>query len=319
MRNLKTWTKALKVGALSSAAAIMVAVAGGAQAQDPIDVGVLVFDYTVPYFTPMIAGEEQAGKDLGATLDMQDGKGDLANQIAIIQQFIAQGKKALVVTASDSEGIAPIIRAANQAGIPVIANNTVIVGAESITYVGSDNVTYGRYLGKAACQLLNGKGKVAVIMGVLGSSPQFDRKKGLEDEIKENCPGLEVIQEVAANWDNAQALAAGQDILNRYGKGEIDAIIGQGPETVAPARWAEENGRGEVKFIVGDIPVAVADAIKAGYVDAAVWQDPYVQGYRSVQHAINAVNGKKDEIPQPQDYTGNEVITSENIAKIKPY
>lgn len=314
MRHLKTWTKAF-----SLAAAILGGVGVSAHAQEPVDVGVLVFDFTVPYFTPMIAGEEQAGKDLGAKLDIQDGKGDLANQIAIIQQFIAQGKKALVVTASDSEGIAPVIRAANQAGIPVIANNTAIVGAESVTYVGSDNVTYGRYLGKAACQLLNGKGKVALIMGVLGSSPQFDRKKGLDAEIKENCPGLQVLQEVAANWDNAQALAAGQDILNRYGKGDIDAIIGQGPETIAPARWAKENGRGEVKFIVGDVPVAVADAIKAGYVDAAVWQDPYAQGYRSVQHAVNWANGKKDEVPQPQDYTGNEVITSQNIDKIKPY
>lgn len=319
MRYLKAWTKLLKIGVLSSIAAFIFGAGSAAQAQDVPDIGVLVYNYTVPYFTPMIAGEEQAGKDFGVKLDMQDGKGDLATQIAIVQQFISQGKKALVLTASDSEGIAPIVRIANQAGIPVIANNTVIVGAESVTYVGSDNVTYGRYLGKAACQLLNGKGKVAVIMGILGSSPQFDRKKGLDDEIKENCPGLEVIQEVAANWDNAQALAAGQDILNRYGKGEIDAIIGQGPETVAPARWAKENGRGEVKFIVGDIPVAVADAMKAGHVDAAVWQDPYLQGYRSVQDAVNWLNGKKSEVPQPNDYTGNEVITRDNLAKIKPY
>lgn len=316
MRCLKTWKKLLKASLLSSA---VLAAGSAAQAQDQPEIGVLVYSYTVPYFAPMIAGEEQAGKDFGAKLDMQDGKGDIGTQVAIVQQFIAQGKKALVLTASDSEGIAPIVRAANEAGIPVIANNTVIVGAESVTYVGSDNVTYGHYLGKAACQLLNGKGKVAVIMGILGSSPQFDRKKGLDDEIKANCPGIEVVQEVSANWDNAQALAAGQDILNRYGKGEIDAIIGQGPETVAPARWAKENGRDDVKFIVGDIPVAVADAMKAGYVDAAVWQDPYVQGYRSVQHAVNWLNGKKGEVPQPNDYTGNEVVTKENIDKIKPY
>lgn len=318
MRSIRKLGEAFKAPAFVLAAVVF---AGGspAKAEDPLNIGVLVFDYTVPYFTPMIAGEEQAGKEAGVKLDMQDGKGDLATQISIIQQFIAQGKKALVITASDSDGIAPVVRAANQAGIPVIANQTVIKGADSVTYVGSDNVTYGRYLGKAACQLLGGKGKVAVIMGVLGSSPQFDRKTGLDLEIKENCPGLEVLQETSANWDNAQALAAGQDILNRYGKGQIDAIIGQGPETIAPARWAKENGRGEVKFVVGDVPVAVSEAIKAGYVDAAVWQDPFVQGYRSVQHAVNWVQGKKDAVPRPQDYTGNEVITRENLASVKPY
>jgi ABC-type sugar transport system substrate-binding protein len=320
MYSQKNRIDALRRGLLLSATAAVVALAAGiAKADEPLNIGVLVFDYTIPYFTPMIAGEEQAGKDFKVKLDMQDGKTDLATQIAVVQQFIAQHKDALVITASDSKGIAPVVRAANQAGIPVIANNTVIVGADSITYVGSDNVTYGRYLGKAACKLLNGKGNVAVIMGILGSSPQFDRKTGLEAEIKENCPGLKVIQEVTANWDNAQALAAGQDILNRFGKGQIDAIIGQGPETIAPARWAKENGRSDVKFIVGDVPVAVAAAIKAGYVDAAVWQDPYVQGYRSVQHAANWVRGKKADVPQPKDYTGNEVITKDNIDSIKPY
>jgi ABC-type sugar transport system substrate-binding protein len=309
--------KSLKNACL--AGAMLLPIAMIAKADEQHTVGVMVYDATVPYFSPLIAGAEQAGKDLGVKIDIQDGKGDLAQQIAVVQQFIAQGTSAMVLAASDSKGIAPVVRLANEAKIPVIATTTVIDGADSVTYVGSDDTNYGRYLGKAACQLLNGKGKIAVIMGILGSSPQFNRKDGLDAELSENCPGVTVVQEITANWDNAQALAAGQDLLNRFGKDGLDAIVGQGPETVAPARWAEENGYGNVRFIVGDIPKAVADAVKAGFVDAAVWQDPYKQGYRSVEDAVKVLNGHEDQVKKPYDYTPNEVISKDNIETVKPY
>lgn len=284
-----------------------------------LQIGALVYDTTIPYFTPMIDGENQAAKDLNSKIDVQNGQSDLSKEIAIIQQFISQGKDVMVVTASDSKGIAPIIKVANQAGIPVIANNTVIIGAESVTYVGSDNVTYGRTLAKAACGLLKGHGKVAVIEGVLGSSPQFDRKAGIEAEFAEKCPGVTILADQTANWDNAQALSVGQDFLNKYGPGKIDAIIDEGPEGVAPARWAHQNGRDDVKWILGDVPKAVAAAIRDGYVAAAVWQDPKEQGYKSVENAVNWVRGNKDKVPQPRDYSGNLVIDSTNIDTVKPY
>ncbi|MGD0187849.1 MAG: sugar ABC transporter substrate-binding protein [Roseiarcus sp.] len=284
-----------------------------------LQIGALVYDTTIPYFTPMIDGENQAAKDLNSKIDVQNGQSDLSKEIAIIQQFISQGKDVMVVTASDSKGIAPIIKVANQAGIPVIANNTVIIGAESVTYVGSDNVTYGRTLAKAACGLLKGHGKVAVIEGVLGSSPQFDRKAGIEAEFAEKCPGVTILADQTANWDNAQALSVGQDFLNKYGPGKIDAIIDEGPEGVAPARWAHQNGRDDVKWILGDVPKAVAAAIRDGYVAAAVWQDPKEQGYKSVENAVNWVRGNKDKVPRPRDYSGNLVIDSTNIDTVKPY
>lgn len=285
----------------------------------PIKIGSLVADLTVPYYAPMVAGERDAAQKLGADIDIQNGQGSLAKEIAIIQQFIAQKKDVLVITASDSKGIAPAIKLANQANIPVIANNTVIDGAQSVTYVGSDNVTYGHFLAKGACKLLNGKGNVAVILGLLGSSPEFDRKKGMEDELAANCPGIKVVAEQTASWDDAKALAVGQDFLNRFPKGQLDAVIDQGPEGVAPARAAKTNGRSEVKWVVGDVSKAVGTALADGTVDLAVWQDPTQQGSKSVEDAVNWFKGDKSAVPTPTDPSANLLIDKSNLATIQPY
>jgi len=289
--------------------------AGGSR----LHIGSLVADTTVPYYAPMIAGEKQAAQEMGADIDIQNGQGDLGKEIAIVQQFITQKKDVLVLTASDSKGIAPAVQLANAAGIPVIANNTVVDGADTVTYVGSDNVTYGHYLGKATCQVTGGKGNIGLILGLLGSSPEFDRLTGIQDELKANCPGVKIVAQATASWDNAKALAVGQDFLNRFPKGQLDAILDEGPEGVAPAQYAKKNGRPEVKFIVGDIPQAVATAIADGTIDIGVWQDPAEQGSKSVKDAINWVKGNKSAVPQPRDYSTNTLITKANLNTVKPY
>jgi ABC-type sugar transport system substrate-binding protein len=283
------------------------------------NIGVLVFDTTVPYFTPMVQGSKDAAAAMGATLDIQNGQGDLATEIAIINQFIAQKKDALVLTVSDGQGVVPALQAAFDAGIPVIANNTVINDPKVVTYVGSDNVTVGKTLADAVCQNVPADGKIAVILGVMGSSPQVDRLKGLEEGLKATCAGVTILDRQTANWDNQQALAVGQDFLTKYGPGKIDAIVDEGPELQAPALWAKENGRTDVKFIGVDVPTAVAPLVKAGTITAQVWQSPYEQGYWSVEDAINWLNGAKEKVPTPNHYSVNQVITKDNVDSIKPY
>jgi ABC-type sugar transport system substrate-binding protein len=307
------------VAALSLAACSTPSDAGGDGGSDGYEIGVLVFDTTVPYFTPMIQGEKDAAAELGVTLDIQNGQGDLAQEIAIINQFVAQGKDALIITTSDGEGIVPALQAAHDAGIPVIAENTVIKDDKVVTYIGSDNITVGKTLAQAVCDQVPEDGKIAVILGVMGSSPQLDRLSGLQDGLKENCPGVTILDQQTANWDNAEALAVGQDFLNKYGPGEIDAIVDEGPEIQTPAQWAKENGRTDVKFIGVDVPKAVAPLVKDGTITAMVYQDPYEQGYWSVEDAVNWLNGDKDKVPTPNHYSENVVIDSSNVDSIEPY
>ena len=55
-----------------------------------------------------------------------------------------------------------------------------------------------------------------------------------------------------------------QDLLSRFPKGQLDAIIMQGPEASAAVDFALRNGRDEIKFIVGDYPQDVRQLIYDG-------------------------------------------------------
>ena len=89
-----------------------------------------------------------------------------------------------------------------------------------------------------------------------------------------------------------------KDLLSRFPKGQLDAIILQGPEASAAVDFVSE-GRDEIKFIVGDYPEDVRQLIYDGKIFGTVDQDPYPQAYNAMRMAWLHFNGKDAEIPSP--------------------
>jgi ABC-type sugar transport system substrate-binding protein len=246
-------------------------------------------------------------------LDLQNGNADLATQVAIIQQFIAQEKDAIIVTPSDAEGIVPVVLEANAAGIPVFAaNNRVGEGAEVVSFIGANDVEFGRRQGEMLVNAVGEEAKVGLVLGALGTSAQLLREQGMTEYLADH-PGIEIIEKQTANWANDEALAVTQDMLSKYGEGEIDAIVGQGPEIKTGAQWAAENGRTDVMFLAGDydydVKVAISDGIIAGTVD----QDPYPQGYEAVQYAYYWLTDQQDMVEQPDHFLPLPIVTADNV------
>ncbi len=232
-----------------------------------------------------------------------------------MQQFVTQQYDMILISPSDPKGIVPAIRQANAANIPVMAVNTkadTSDGAELVTYVGVDDVEFGHHQGELLAKALDGKGTVAYITGKLGTSAQIERQQGFEDALGD-YPGIKVVATQAADWDNAKALAVTQDFLSKYPSGQLDAVVGQGPESVTGAKYAFGNNRKDVKFIIGDYPADVRDAIVEGSVYGTVDQDPAPQGVNAITYAVNWLQGKESEVPRPEAYIDMPVVTQENV------
>jgi ABC-type sugar transport system substrate-binding protein len=278
-------------------------------------IGVSVAYLKVPFYANFKTGLEDGAKQFGFTYDLVDGNsGDVATELANLQNFIAQKKDMILLTPSGA-GIIPGIKLVNDAGIPLIEVNNKAGfgqgGANVLTYVGADDVEFGRLQGKLLDQAFGGKkAKVAYVMGFSGTSPQILRAKGW-DEFRAKNPQYEEVARVTDDFDAAKALAVVQDLLSRFPKGQLDAIILQGPEASAAVDFANRNGRNEIKFIVGDYPQDVRQLIYDGKIFGTVDQDPYPQAYNAMKMAWLHLNGKDAEIQKPY-FLPLPLVTKEN-------
>jgi len=284
-------------------------------------IGVSVAYLSVPFYANFRTGIEDGARRFGFEYELREGGGgDLAKEVAVIQDYIAQGVSLILLTPS-GEGIIPAIKLANEAGIPVIEVNNR-AGFESgdadvVTYVGADDVEFGSLQGQLLIDTYAGQpAKIGYVQGISGTSPQILRGRGFEEAIASN-PELEIVGRVNSDFDSAKALAVTQDLLTRFPKGDLDVIVMQGPEGVAAADFARQNGRDEVKFILGDYPADVRQAIIDGYVLGTVNQDPYPQAFEGMHMAWLHLNGQDADIPKP-NFLPLPIITQENAEAIPP-
>jgi ABC-type sugar transport system substrate-binding protein len=293
---------------------------GTPMASTGMTIGVTVAYLSVPFYAGFKRGLEDGARQFGFEYDLRDGKGDPATEVANIQNFIAEGVDLILLTPM-SEGTIPAIIQANEAGVPVIeVNNRAGFGseeAEVVTYVGADDVDFGRLQATLLDQTYGGEPvKIGYVMGIPGTSPQILRAEGFK-EVLASHPEYEIVAEVNDDFDSAKALAVTQDLLSRFPEGELDVIVMQGPEGVAAADFARQNGREEVQFILGDYPADVRQAIMDGYVLGTINQDPYPQAYEAMHMASLYLNGQEDQIAKPY-FLKLPIITIENAEATPP-
>lgn len=278
------------------------------------NVAYLVNNISNPWISTMADGGEARAKELGVDIKTQNADLDTATQISQIQQAVADDVDGILIQSVEADGIVPAIQQANSAGIPVVAvNSGVGDGADIVTYVGVDQVDYGRGLANLAIQALPEGGKVAVIQGVVGNPVEVQRTRGITETL-EAAGNYDIVAKVSDSWSNDENLAAVQDLLNRFPEGELDAIIAEGPQLYVGAEYAHSHGRDDVKFIAGDFPVQVRDAIEAGTLYGTVLQDGAEQGAMGIDDLCNWVNGDKDKVPQPTHFAELPLVTKDNLS-----
>jgi ribose transport system substrate-binding protein len=141
-----------------------------------------------------------------------------------LEAFIKMKPDALFVTASEAASIAPAIKRAVEAGIPVFSGDSLIAGTACTTSVLSNNFGMGLLTAEYVAKRLNGKGKIGVV-GLPANETWDHREQGL-DWLLRDFPGIEVV--ARWNYDPAGAVTPRQGIDNMLAahpkKGDLDAI-----------------------------------------------------------------------------------------------
>ena len=145
---------------------------------------VMTRNNTNPYMVGMWHGGEQAGKDMGCTVQTvspptQDA---IDGQIDIMENMIEQGVDAFVIHPSDSKGIQRAVDLANEHNIPVVAIGTC-PDTGAFMRTGVDYYETGYLVTKELCEAAGGKGKVILLEGPVGVQNMEERKAGIQDAV----------------------------------------------------------------------------------------------------------------------------------------
>ncbi|WP_158783475.1 sugar ABC transporter substrate-binding protein [Pantoea sp. BAV 3049] len=242
---------------------------------------------------------------------IEDAKGDVAQQLQQVQNFIGQGVDAIIVNPVDTNAVKPIIDQASKAGIPLIFVNREPAGQlpDKMAYVGSDSELAGRLQMEALAKNMNFKGNVAILLGDLANESTRKRTAGVKAVVAK-YPGLKVVQEQTAKFTRNDAV----DVVSNWltAGDDIQAIASNNDEMAIGALQALGKNDGHVLVAGVDGTPDALQMIKNGKMVATVFQDGKGQGEGAVQAAVKLARGEKVQKVVDIPF---QLITKDNMAK----
>ncbi len=283
---------------------------------EPSSPGAVLPTFAHPFFISLKEGLEEGARKAGVEIDVRDGQDDDRKQAEQVQTLLTLGVDAIILCPRDQNALSRSVKDANQEGIPVIALNRRVNGAEVVTYVGANDTDAGRAQGEALLQALGSRGgKILYLQGTQGSSPQVERAKGFRAVLADH-PEITIADERFCDFQADQAKSDMTTLAQRFSAGEIDAIVAQSDEMALPAAdVAHSEGWKDVIVIGCDGTKAAFEAIKAGRMTATVLQDAREQGRIAVEQTLKALRG--ETVPE-ETITPLPVVDQSNVGKYSP-
>jgi len=297
------------------------ALAGGAQAQDDIEMVLVPGLTTDAFYITMNKGAQAAAEALGIKVDFQGAEDfNPTLQIPVLDGVIARQPDAILIAPTDTtQLIDPLKRAADN-GSAILTVDTFIDdgvyqngsgdGDFPISYIASDNVAGGRMAAAAMAEAMGGSGSVYVSNVRPGISTTDQREEGFKAEMSERFPDITVLDTQYNENDASTAASQFQAVLAR--EPALGGVFGANLFSALGAANGVESADklGDVTVIAFDAPQSIVDQLKSGLVDMAIAQHPAEIGYYGVMSAYAHLTGQS--IP-PVIGTGFTVITADNV------
>ena len=219
---------------------------------------------------------------------------NIDQQVAILEDQILKRVAALAVAPAGVAEILPVLEKARAAGIPVLIVDTDIPWPHRAGFVGIDNRLGGRMAAEFIVRAIGGRGKVAVIRGVLGVATQEDRLAGFLDVIQK-VPGIHFVGAQPANSERALGMTVMENLLTRHP--DLRAVFATNDQMALGAMEAiaARNLTGKIVLVGFDAGREAVRAVLDGRMDAVVAQFPERIGERAIQEAIKAARGQPVE------------------------
>jgi len=238
-------------------------------------------------------------------------------QVKILEDLLQKKVDVILISSGNWEAVAPVLKKAIDNGTKVAIFNQlsdipVLENIGLISAVGVDEVEDGEVAGKWVTEVLNGKGKIAILEGVSGDYWTVRVGKGI-DNVLANYPDIKIVARQPGNWERAKGMEVTENILQA--NKELDLICAMNDNMALGAAQAVKNAgrKNEIKISGVNGNKEALEAIVAGDIDATVNKQPGNVGKALIDDVVvKLMQGKKEEIELITRITP-VIITKENI------
>ncbi|WP_299815600.1 substrate-binding domain-containing protein [uncultured Roseibium sp.] len=282
--------------------------AGSALAGEVNKIGLAVPNLQADFFNQIKLGVEAYAGEKGIEVIVVDAKNDTATQVNQVQDLITQGIDAFIYIPAGAAAAAVPTRLARAEGIPVINVDRTPEGAPGDTFIAGESVESAYQVCNHIIGLAEGKGKMAIIHGQKGTTPEVDRFKGCKRAIDEN-PGIELVtQQWSQMWSPDEGFSIAQNMLQAHP--DIKLIFGQADGlAMGAAKAVDVAGLSDTVIIGGyDGDVAALEYLAKceGPFIVTATQSTQLMGRLAVDSALKVAAG--EEVPERQ--IPNAVLTT---------
>jgi rhamnose transport system substrate-binding protein len=289
---------------------------GGSTAAGDLNIVFIPKAINNPYFDAAGTGAQKAATELGGKykqIGPPDSKADL--QIPFIQDATTQGYKAIVVSATDPDAIAPSLTAAKAAGIKVVGyDSSPAEGAYDVFVNQTDFSLIGGAMAQWACDLAPScTGEVAILSATATAPNQNAWIKDFNTALADpKFSKLKLVDTVYGDDKPDVSTTQAQALLQTHPN--LKVIVA--PTTVgilAAAQVVKQAGKSATVKVTGlglpnDMKAFVADGTTPEF---GLWSVPDL-GYLAYQVAAKLITGEIKGTP-------GETFTVPSLNGGKPY
>ncbi len=240
--------------------------------------------------------------------------GDANRQLQQVKNLITRGVNGIILVPKDTKTCGPMIRAANDANIPIVLFNRPASSTELKTVaVVADNFTLSKQTGEYLIQQAKSFDKpvkAMILIGDLADSNAIQRRDGFETAVNEaNATGaeIEIVARIPTEWNQEKAQAG---VVNALTATPDIRLIFTSSDFLLPSIVSALQAVGKYHptgkpghIILGgfDGDATAYQMLKDGYLDATGVQDVYFEAEKCVQTIADLRASKKVDstIPDP--------------------
>ncbi|WP_430542556.1 sugar ABC transporter substrate-binding protein [Streptomyces iconiensis] len=238
---------------------------------------------------------------------------EAGRQAQLVQAAIDKKVDGLIVTLAKPSAMKNVVKKAVKAGIPVVTINSGQDESRdfgALTHIGQDEVMAGEAVGRE----LNDKGrkKAICLLHEQGNVGHEERCEG----IKKTFDGK--VEDLYVDGTNMPGVQSSVEAKLQSDK-KVDTVVTLGAPFAATAAEAKKDAGSDAEVDTFDLNAKVAAGLKDGSIGFAVDQQPYLQGYESVDllwlHRFNAdmLGGGKPVL------TGPQILTKKDAGKLETF